>query len=205
MKNRLLPSAPERGQSRLAPPASSGLAALWAPFAPRRFLAPIEADYLAWRDERALASARVVLLTATISFLVFALWDYSVAPPQWIPLLPVRGAFWHAAGDDAIRALCATTRGALRSSDSLGRIGGEEFAVLLPETDLEAAVVLAERLRAAIEGVELRSPAGQPFRFFVSIGVAGARESDSFESLLQRAAAALYEAKDAGRNRVVVG
>jgi len=110
----------------------------------------------------------------------------------------------HTTGDEAIRALGQTCRETLRASDSLGRIGGEEFAVLLPETDLDAAQRLAERLRAAMESLELSSPNGKPFGFSISLGVSKANEADSFESLFHRADAALYEAKESGRNRVVV-
>jgi len=110
----------------------------------------------------------------------------------------------HATGDEAIRALGQTCRETLRASDSLGRIGGEEFAVLLPETELDAAQTLAERLRAAMERLELHSPNGEPFGFSISLGVAKADEADSFESLFARADTALYEAKESGRNRVVV-
>jgi len=110
----------------------------------------------------------------------------------------------HTAGDEAIRALGQTCRETLRISDSLGRIGGEEFAVLLPETDLGDAQRLAERLRAAMEGLELRAPNGESFGFSISLGVAKASEADSFELLFHRADAALYEAKESGRNRVVV-
>ena len=110
----------------------------------------------------------------------------------------------HATGDEAIRALGQTCRETLRASDSLGRIGGEEFAVLLPETELDAAQTLAERLRAAMERLELHSHGGEPFGFSISLGVAKADEADSFESLFARADTALYEAKESGRNRVVV-
>lgn len=386
MKTHFLPAAPVRDESRLAPGASSWPGSILSLLMPRRFVLSVEANYSAWRDERALNSVRVVLLTATLSFLVFALWDYSVAPAHWTELLPVRGAYsllslglwfgtyfrplqkrlslalglsalgavvgitcvlnvvpmgfvfgllgyaypqlalmvmpnarlaafnsalitllvnvslcvhpvptiawvnanflllflcvltfvfafvneardrcifdleqdlqrmatldslsgaWnrrhfsdlclseieragrykhplafllldvdhfksindslgHSAGDEAIRALGQTCRETLRASDSLGRIGGEEFAVLLPETELDAAQTLAERLRAAMEHLELHSPNGQPFGFSISLGVTNASEADSFESLFHRADTALYEAKESGRNRVVV-
>jgi diguanylate cyclase (GGDEF)-like protein len=87
-------------------------------------------------------------------------------------------------------------------------LGGEEFGVLLPDTDLAGATTVAERIRAAIEAA--RVPGGEPdeqgerpdIRVTVSLGVAELRADEPFESLLKRADRALYAAKDLGRNRV---
>jgi diguanylate cyclase (GGDEF)-like protein len=110
----------------------------------------------------------------------------------------------HQTGDEAIRALADTCRAMMRRSDYLGRMGGEEFAILLPETNGEAARQLAERLR--VELSQLRLPGDKDdVKFTVSIGVAHWRsERDDLESLLRRADTALYEAKRRGRNQVVV-
>ncbi len=92
---------------------------------------------------------------------------------------------------------------AMRGSDALGRIGGEEFALLLPETNAENARLFAERLRASVE--ELRIDAPPEFRVTASIGVAEFNgEAEKIEETLGRADRALYAAKRAGRNRVVV-
>jgi two-component system, cell cycle response regulator len=108
----------------------------------------------------------------------------------------------HAAGDDVLRALAATVKEVVRLSDVSGRLGGEEFAVLLPETTARDAVVMAERLRAAIVGVRVPT-GGVPIRFTASFGVAEFNEHDgSLDALIARADAALYQAKRDGRNRV---
>ncbi|MCC5873528.1 MAG: GGDEF domain-containing protein [Gammaproteobacteria bacterium] len=110
----------------------------------------------------------------------------------------------HACGDAALCQLVDLIQGRLRNSDILARIGGEEFVVLLPETEPESARQLAERLRQAI--------ADQPFEhgeirvtLTASWGVATAHTEDrDIDSLLDRADRALYAAKDSGRNRVCV-
>ncbi|PGH54110.1 hypothetical protein CRT60_30270 [Azospirillum palustre] len=116
----------------------------------------------------------------------------------------------HAIGDRALVRLAEICRGELRDTDHIGRLGGEEFAIILPETPLAAAGEVAERLRhrLALADVPL-DPAdhGQGcIRMTVSIGVAMSGEDDAcIERALGRADRALYEAKAAGRNRVVIG
>lgn len=108
----------------------------------------------------------------------------------------------HAAGDEAIRTVTRVLQSAgLRQSDFLGRIGGEEFAVALPETALPDAVDTAERVRAQLAATTV-SHASENFFITVSIGISEYRTGDSQETLLQRADQAMYQAKDAGRNRV---
>ncbi|TWA69125.1 PAS domain S-box-containing protein/diguanylate cyclase (GGDEF)-like protein [Azospirillum brasilense] len=109
----------------------------------------------------------------------------------------------HAVGDEALRTFTAAGRALLRENDLLGRTGGEEFAILLPETDVAGARMVAERIRRRT--AELAVPSGdQAVRFTVSIGVAccaaGTRDVDA---MLSSADEALYRAKAAGRNRVV--
>jgi diguanylate cyclase (GGDEF)-like protein len=117
----------------------------------------------------------------------------------------VNDTWGHAAGDQVLRAVADTAHDSLRRIDSCGRIGGEEFLVLLPETDPENAHGAAERLRAAIELCRVHY-ADQVLRVTVSIGVAIqlAEASQTAEVLLQRADQALYAAKEGGRNRVVM-
>lgn len=108
----------------------------------------------------------------------------------------------HAAGDAVLRHFAHTVAGCLRSSDLLGRIGGEEFAVLLPQTDLAGARELAERIRRTVEESPVTDETQRP-RCTVSIGVAQwAGTGESVENLLARADGALYAAKRNGRNRV---
>lgn len=110
----------------------------------------------------------------------------------------------HAAGDVLLKHFAQTVSACLRASDSLGRLGGEEFALLLPQTTLEGAVELAERVRAAVESSSVRCGRVE-VRFTVSIGVEQWRGAgDSVESLIVRADHAMYAAKHGGRNRVNV-
>jgi diguanylate cyclase (GGDEF)-like protein len=112
----------------------------------------------------------------------------------------INDRFGHAGGDAALRALGQALRDSLRPTDVLGRIGGEEFAIVLPQTSREGAIRLAERLRGAIAGLTIEF-AGHTIPLTVSIGVATGKQSD-LTALLRDADAALYQAKAAGRNRV---
>ena len=110
----------------------------------------------------------------------------------------------HAAGDEVLKAYAAAVRQMLRRQDVLGRLGGEEFGILLPETGGEAAAEVAERLRLTIEQLAVEV-AGRTLRITNSIGVAVLRPSDQeFGMLLSRADAELYKAKDTGRNCIAV-
>ncbi len=106
----------------------------------------------------------------------------------------------HAVGDQVLANVGAVLRGALRSRDFAGRNGGEEFAVLLPDTEIAAALEIAERIRAAIAEISLP---GSDVSVTASIGVAGYPDHASTLDRLERLAdAALYVAKRQGRNRV---
>ena len=108
----------------------------------------------------------------------------------------------HVAGDEAIRTVTHVLNASgLRQSDFMGRIGGEEFAVALPETNLHDAVEAAERVCALLAATPV-SYASTNFSITVSVGVSGYRDGDSQETLLQRADQAMYQAKQTGRNRV---
>lgn len=111
----------------------------------------------------------------------------------------------HKAGDMVLQKLSDLLRLTLRTVDIIGRFGGEEFAVLLPETDLKVATEVAERLREIIArtGAELED--GRQLRFTVSIGVATLKDRHtSLDMLLNQADKALYQAKATGRDRVCV-
>jgi len=110
----------------------------------------------------------------------------------------------HHVGDQVLRALAERCRRALRSVDVLGRYGGEEFAIVLPgTTQHNAATVLAERIRKRVADEPIKTDDGA-VKVTVSVGVAELdAEMRGPEDLLKRADAALYEAKQAGRNRVV--
>ena len=112
--------------------------------------------------------------------------------------------FGHAAGDEVLRRIAGVLRANLRHNDLAARIGGEEFVILLPETQLADAAQHAERLRKAIAG--LRIPVEQSMlSVTVSIGVAALDTGElSPEPMLMRADSGLYRAKQDGRNRVQV-
>ncbi|WP_051304498.1 GGDEF domain-containing protein [Chitinilyticum litopenaei] len=107
----------------------------------------------------------------------------------------------HEAGDRALVRLADVLRGQLRNIDVLARMGGEEFALLLPDTDQVAAPLIAERLRQAVAQQTLGSGEAA-FGFTVSLGVAARQPDEPIDTLLNRADKALYKAKHAGRNRV---
>jgi diguanylate cyclase (GGDEF)-like protein len=111
----------------------------------------------------------------------------------------------HAVGDEVLKAFTRVLEGNLRSVDLLGRLGGEEFAVVLPEADQDAATHTAERLRLAVEALQFPFEDGSVLRITTSVGIATmALTGESLDSLLARADSALYAAKHQGRNRVVI-
>ena len=109
----------------------------------------------------------------------------------------------HGVGDQLLQALGRTSLGTLRLSDAFGRLGGEEFGLLLPETGPDDAIICAERLRAMIEKIEIRH-GGDKVAATASFGVAALTpDLTSAARWMEVAAVALYQAKRAGRNRVV--
>ncbi|MFT7776841.1 GGDEF domain-containing protein [Roseateles sp.] len=110
----------------------------------------------------------------------------------------------HAVGDQVLKAVASCARARLRGSDVFGRLGGEEFGLVLPATGEAGARHLAEQVRLAVESLELRGDGGQPLRVTLSAGVAEAARGDTPETLMHLADKALYQAKQKGRNRVVV-
>jgi diguanylate cyclase (GGDEF)-like protein len=110
----------------------------------------------------------------------------------------------HAVGDEVLKLLCNASQSILREEDIFARLGGEEFVVLLPDTNLEGAAVLAERLRQAIAANKLLLSSGE-INCTVSIGVAILKSTDTgIEECLMRADSAMYKAKQKGRNRVEI-
>ena len=115
----------------------------------------------------------------------------------------INDRFGHDGGDLVLRAIADRCQATKRTTDVLARIGGEEFVMLLPETDEAAAEIAAERLRTTIQNASGILP-GHDLRITISIGIAQAMLSmSSFEVMLKRADEALYQAKRAGRNRVL--
>ena len=118
----------------------------------------------------------------------------------------VNDTYGHQVGDIVLQALSKSCHEILRRFDLAGRIGGEEFAVILPETNGKVAIEVAERLREAIAKLEVTIPIGLPLHFTVSIGVTTLFDKQvNIDMLLNQADKALYQAKETGRNKVCVG
>ncbi len=117
----------------------------------------------------------------------------------------VNDEYGHDAGDAVLKQLAKAIIPETRSTDLVARFGGEEFIILMPETNAQAARQAAERLRKAIENMEFQIGDGKTVRCTLSIGVANMHsEGDSAEGLLKRADEAMYRAKRNGRNRVEI-
>ena len=117
----------------------------------------------------------------------------------------VNDTYGHDIGDEVLREVTVRASRNLRNFDLVARLGGEEFVVIMPDTDGESAMMVAERLRIRIGDTpfDISAPIGQ-ITVTVSVGVAvGGRIGDTVDHLLKRADEALYEAKRSGRNRVV--
>ena len=110
----------------------------------------------------------------------------------------------HDAGDDVLREFAVRIRKSIRGIDLACRYGGEEFVVVMPETDMAVATVVAERLRRRIASEPFRiQQGGRLVEVTISIGIAALGRDDTAASVLKRADQALYRAKRDGRNRVV--
>ena len=115
----------------------------------------------------------------------------------------INDRFGHTTGDEALKHFTALTLRELRERDHFARLGGEEFAALLPATPIEAALGVAERIRAATEATDFCDENGTPVPMSVSIGVTElAPDDDRPLAVLNRADKALYLTKESGRNRV---
>ncbi|MGS1079636.1 GGDEF domain-containing protein [Pseudoxanthomonas beigongshangi] len=117
---------------------------------------------------------------------------------------PINDRYGHISGDNVLRQIAGILRRHVRNDDSAARIGGEEFAVLLPECDVDAAFGFAERLRQAVADAVFK-PGGDEQSITVSIGIAALRpHRDTCSRMMAAADAALYRAKSEGRNRVCI-
>ncbi len=114
----------------------------------------------------------------------------------------INDSYGHPVGDEVLRAVSDRCRRTLRSNDVLGRYGGEEFVVVFPETSLDEARTVAERVRDAVGGTPI-TVGDRSLEVTVSIGLASLCGGQDPASLLARADTALYEAKQSGRNRVI--
>jgi len=116
----------------------------------------------------------------------------------------VNDTYGHAIGDAVLIKIATLCKGILRDVDFIGRLGGEEFAICLPETGLKSAFLVAERMRKSIENVTIRQNEHE-IKVTISVGLAQLSKQDSsFSVLLNRADRVLYDAKNTGRNKVVM-
>lgn len=117
----------------------------------------------------------------------------------------VNDRFGHAAGDAALCMVADVCRAELREADLVGRLGGEEFVILLPDTEVEGAAEVSERIRGRLAATEVIAN-GRRFRMTATFGLTERRAEDTdIAELIQRADAALYQGKAAGRDRIFTG
>lgn len=116
----------------------------------------------------------------------------------------VNDAYGHQAGDEALKGVANIIRESIRATDYPTRFGGEEFIVILPETDSTEAVNLAERIRKIIEVADIHTSETEAIHITVSIGIATSHKDISTDALLKNVDDALYKAKNSGRNQVSV-
>ena len=114
----------------------------------------------------------------------------------------VNDTYGHLIGDMVLQRFSEILKDCVRTEDIVGRYGGEEFLMVLPDTETSHAVEVAERIRSACEPASILTQSGQDVRFTVSIGVAKLRAGESGVNALERADMALYRSKEEGRNRI---
>jgi diguanylate cyclase (GGDEF)-like protein len=159
------------------------------------------------------------------SLLILAEHEFSVAMRYRSPLSmlffdidffkQINDTFGHSIGDQALKQIVKIACAEIRSADLIGRYGGDEFIVILPQTSVPEALPLAERIRAQVAAMRMDTDSGQ-LTLTISIGIAQTMPivldseespqtpSDTVENLLQRADRAMYAAKQAGRNRTMI-
>ncbi len=118
----------------------------------------------------------------------------------------INDTYGHSVGDSALKHFADVCSNSLRTTDTIGRIGGEEFVIIMPDTLMDDGYEVAERIRSNVEeSMFYKDDLSLSFALTVSIGLYGfTKEDHSFERALSKADRALYEAKGAGRNHVVI-
>ncbi len=113
-------------------------------------------------------------------------------------------SYGHPAGDQVLKTFSSTVISNIRTNDILGRIGGEEFAILFPETSAENASIVCDKIRQKVAETTIFLASNQKLQITVSIGVSACDQEDlEIETIIQRADWRLYRAKTGGRNQVV--
>jgi diguanylate cyclase (GGDEF)-like protein len=113
----------------------------------------------------------------------------------------VNDTYGHHAGDEVLKAVATTIKTTMRITEFCGRYGGEEFLIILPQTDIKGAFIGAERVRTNIENT-LFPDIGPDFKITVSIGLSEYKMEKDIDDVIAHADEALYRAKKGGRNRV---
>lgn len=115
----------------------------------------------------------------------------------------INDSYGHASGDVALRAVAEALVKSIRKSDIVGRYGGDEFMIVLPETSLAGAKLLAEKIRSAVSAIELDLAGGETVHLSLSLGVADCcTTGDTLDTMIKLADGALYRSKQTGRNKV---
>lgn len=116
----------------------------------------------------------------------------------------VNDTYGHQAGDEVLRGFTNTLKNSFRVTDLIARYGGEEFAVLLCDTPIDEAILVAERVRASVEALEFKLPSRiESLKKTTSIGLTEYKAGETVNEFIERADSALYEAKETGRNKIV--
>ncbi len=118
---------------------------------------------------------------------------------------PINDTLGHKSGDEVLKIVSSIILESIREGDTASRIGGDEFAILFPETDKESGIILAERLRLAVEKASRKFKEDNELGFSISVGVGAfmpSDESETKENLLHQVDTALYSSKEGGKNRV---
>jgi len=115
----------------------------------------------------------------------------------------VNDTYGHQTGDNVLKCVCDNISANIRVNDVIGRYGGEEFLIIMPETDTDQAAIAAEKLRSAVESMSVPKESKQ-VKVTASFGVSSYRQSDDTKMIIARVDKALYESKKNGRNRVTV-
>ena len=116
----------------------------------------------------------------------------------------VNDGFGHPVGDEVLMEIAQRVRNNIRSFDTVARFGGEEFVIVMPDTELDVARMVTERVRRTVSDRPFQPKGVEPLRVTISIGIAMFEDGDDTFAILKRADDALYEAKRTGRNRAVV-
>ncbi|MBD3611224.1 MAG: GGDEF domain-containing protein, partial [Hydrogenovibrio crunogenus] len=111
----------------------------------------------------------------------------------------INDPYGHDVGDAVLVSLAKNISSLLRSTDVFCRVGGEEFVIMMPETSLENALIISERIRSTVEGISSKDV---PEKITISMGLVELNSWDNVQSFYKRADEALYKAKENGRNRI---